>query len=885
MVGKRSGGSLRGMLIGSGGGATLNTYGLLVRISNTSIASVLCGLRYRIVWATEFSESAILRNVGENLVRKAGRKGATSSLKRAHISGGAGVGNAIACDLIGINRTIRSCDHFQRFWPSHLFRSLRLAYTQSCPPLKSTTSNLILTTDHDAVQFQPEDMMLDSELDYTSDRTLPEVLEVIESSDETLAQLAEDFGIQFVCDSSVLTLEQRKGLSNKCLAALGYEPYFTASCEIREEAKKPNEGEMTKEEIEALGKQFDYDGSRLTSEQRRALFKSYWAMHLKMLGLRSPQYYGDKSQCLSVSETAWPGTVTYLEAEKLKRSYIEPKDLIERLHKLKPSDNFELRKFRHPRMEWKSPTPLQEEGLEIGPSWPEWVMDQLYAVTDMERRSGRQWADQHRQKIRNRWAAFESGVELTALPDLHLLRDMGRSPDGTQFPWYLVKGLMTLREHANETARKSYGEAYDSAMVERQEAINRWRERNSDSILADDPISIYRTWPADLMAELDEIEREAIRCGRRKYVGILREMEKKMQALVSFWRGCGLVTGQRTPPSLWWQDPKRRVKRLPKPQYLQERLDAIEAEFGYHSDMGEKLRMIEMSRWMESIINGDSEPTTSDALPQSLLEELDIVWQDRHWLDNDDTEDEMIARIRRRRKSKHHHCVEEGLRTSQQLGSDTGLEEPVHAAGSPVCSGQENLLQNSVMDVVIAPEEPRQLRENLSRGACRQPTMNPTPKDWAIWRSRLRPRTKTEVKTSWRNRLRPRPDADGASREKTKATKAQSGKPQGIVKGRKALKKNRLPATKSQATSTIEKTDLSHFGTQSHFNESSSQTIPRSVAKVRGTKNLKCRSPKPVQHNRKVCERHHRIAQGPSLITLNDELTIGGLFQIPKLTS
>jgi hypothetical protein len=71
-------------------------------------------------------------------------------------------------------------------------------------------------------------------------------------------------------------------------------------------------------------------------------------MHLRLIGLRSPQYYGDKSQCLSVAETAWPGAVTYLEAEKLKRGYIEPKDLIERLRKLKPSDNFELRKFRHP---------------------------------------------------------------------------------------------------------------------------------------------------------------------------------------------------------------------------------------------------------------------------------------------------------------------------------------------------------------------------------------------------------------------------------------------------------------------------------------------------------------------------------------------------------
>jgi hypothetical protein len=73
--------------------------------------------------------------------------------------------------------------------------------------------------------------------------------------------------------------------------------------------------------------------------------------------------------------------------------------------------------------------------------------------------------------------------------------------------------------------------------------------------------------------------------------------------------------------------------------------------------------MIETSRWMESIINGDSEPNASiTPLPQSLLDELDIVWRDRDWLDGDDTGDEMIARIHRWRKSNHQQCLEEGLR-------------------------------------------------------------------------------------------------------------------------------------------------------------------------------------------------------------------------------
>jgi hypothetical protein len=308
------------------------------------------------------------------------------------------------------------------------------------------------------------------------------------------------------------------------------------SFEICEEAKEPSE-EMLVEQALALGKQFDYDGSVLTPEQRRALLKIYFAMHLKLDGLRSPQYYEDKSQCLSVAETAWPGVVAMLKADRLKRGYIEPEDLIERLRKLKPSDNFELRKFCHSRMEWKSPTPLEEEGLEIGPCWPSWVMDQLYAVSDKEKRMGRKSAAryhqqirksavQHRQEIWDRWAAFESGVELAPLPDLYLLRDMGRSPGGTLFPWYLVKGLMTLREDANNQGGKLYNEEYDSARVKREEAISRWRERNPDSILPDDPRSIYRTWPADLMDELDELDREVIRCGRKKHVALFREAEK-----------------------------------------------------------------------------------------------------------------------------------------------------------------------------------------------------------------------------------------------------------------------------------------------------------------------------------------------------------------------
>ena len=574
------------------------------------------------------------------------------------------------------------------------------------------------------------------------------------------------------------------------------------SYELTEEAGKSGD-ELLVKQAEALGKEFDYDGSVLTPEQRRALFNQYWAMHCEIFELRSPQYYEGKSQCLSVSETAWPGAVAMLKAQKLKQGYVEPQDLIARLRMLKPSENFELRKFRHPPMSWKSPTPLEEEGVEISSSWPDWLLDLLCALTHIQGRLKAGMTDrarqltEYRQELRERWDEFESRVELTPLPDLHLLRNMGRSPGGTLFPWYLVKGLVTLRDHANDQGVKIYNEESDSATVKREEAIVRWKERNPDSMLADDPFSIYRTWPADLMDELDEIDREEIRCGRRKYMAVLREAEKKMQVLVKFWGDCGLITGQRTPPSCWWQDPKAKVKRLPKPQYLNDRLDAIQAAFGYHADEGKKLRMIETSRWIESRINGDSDPTAADTpLSPSLLDELDIVWRDRNWLHHDDTEDEMIARIGRWRNSKHQQGLGKEFRISPQLGSDIAPEEPAQKARSPVCSGQEKFLPDGASGSVMAPEEKGHFREKPSRGACPQSGTKITmPEDQAIWQGRLRSRTRIEGQTSWREKLRPRSVAVTALRERTKATKTRTGKPNGIVKRRQASKKKRPVAT------------------------------------------------------------------------------------------
>jgi len=100
-------------------------------------------------------------------------------------------------------------------------------------------------------------------------------------------------------------------------------------------------------------------------------------------------------------------------------------------------------------MEWKSPTPLQTEGVETEPPWPPWLDHQLYAVTNMQMRLGHQLADQRRRKLKARWAQIVLSAELKPLPSSHLLRDMGRSPGGTPFPWYLVKGLVALRDFVN----------------------------------------------------------------------------------------------------------------------------------------------------------------------------------------------------------------------------------------------------------------------------------------------------------------------------------------------------------------------------------------------------------------------------------------------------
>lgn len=79
-----------------------------------------------------------------------------------------------------------------------------------------------------------------------------------------------------------------------------------------------------------------------------------------------------------------------------------------------------------------------------------------------------------------------------------------------------------------------------------------------------------------------------------RYIYHLIETDERMQQQISFWRACGLVTGQMTPPSP--RDTKATLRRLQLPSYLKERLDTIATEHGRYTERGEKWRMVEICR-------------------------------------------------------------------------------------------------------------------------------------------------------------------------------------------------------------------------------------------------------------------------------------------------
>lgn len=284
----------------------------------------------------------------------------------------------------------------------------------------------------------------------------------------------------------------------------------------------------------------------LSPEQKHAIYLRAFAINLEDEGLRSPSYFRDKSQCLSFQDVS-PAEMGFIKAMKLKRGYVEPNELSRRLHQLKPSDNFDLHEYNHRIMQWDR-SPLQEESFVIRPPPPEWFWRQTDDIEDMRHQLGNCRTNELRQEVEDTWIE-KRNIELSPLPDSHLLRNMGHSPCGTLFPRYLVKGLHELRTSANARGKGYYKDEYERAQIRRTETVRQWLKERPDSILASDPVSIYRTWPSELMSRIDTVDQDAMRCGSKRYMADLEETEKKMQTLVGFWRDCGLVTGQRTPLS------------------------------------------------------------------------------------------------------------------------------------------------------------------------------------------------------------------------------------------------------------------------------------------------------------------------------------------------
>ena len=281
-----------------------------------------------------------------------------------------------------------------------------------------------------------------------------------------------------------------------------------------------------------------------------------FAINLQDEGLRSPEYYRDKSQCLSFGDCS-PAEMGIIKAMKLKRGYIDPDELIRRLRLLKPSENFVLREYNHRLMRWDK-SPIKEKSIVVPPPHSDWFLEQSDNIEDMRSQLGDRRTDNLRREVEASWVK-KRNTERTPLPSLHLLKNMGHSPSGTVFPRYLVKGLRELREVANARGKRYYVEEYKKAKVKRSKIISHWQEGKPDTVLAFDPVSIYRTWPLELMAQLDAVDQEAMRRGSERYMADLRETEKDMQTLIGFWSDCGLITGQRTPLSDTDPGPKEMV--------------------------------------------------------------------------------------------------------------------------------------------------------------------------------------------------------------------------------------------------------------------------------------------------------------------------------------
>lgn len=220
------------------------------------------------------------------------------------------------------------------------------------------------------------------------------------------------------------------------------------------------------------------DEKPLTSGEKRAIYLTCFAATLKDDGLRSPAYYRDKSPFMSF-ENAPPAVMGILKATRLRKSYIEAEDLIERLHQLETSESCAPRYYRHPGVSWDM-SPAYYTPNVMRPGMPNWCHHKLHDISCLRRKLGLEATEYHQNLVRARWDKVRD-IRLAPVPDSHLLKHINHCPSGTLFPRYLVKGLHALREHADGEGCKIYSRSEEEAESKRNKVIDQWTKEHPDS--------------------------------------------------------------------------------------------------------------------------------------------------------------------------------------------------------------------------------------------------------------------------------------------------------------------------------------------------------------------------------------------------------------------
>lgn len=177
----------------------------------------------------------------------------------------------------------------------------------------------------------------------------------------------------------------------------------------------------------------------MSPDQSYALFMKTFAAILKTTGLRSPQYYQDKSQCTSFADIK-PVDRACVKAANLKSGYIEPTYLIERLRKLKPSDSFELREYDHPYLSWIRSPLYHEYPPDLKELAPRWVFKKK---CELSRLLGRGPARPFEVWLKEHWKKIELSLNDTSTR-LAFTEEYCIKPEWYPLPRYLIFGLHSL---------------------------------------------------------------------------------------------------------------------------------------------------------------------------------------------------------------------------------------------------------------------------------------------------------------------------------------------------------------------------------------------------------------------------------------------------------